>query len=284
MVVSTGFGLWDSSGDAICHGNIMPLQEDSLNTMLPRSSSSSSLSQNATWKSTSFYLIDMTAKLLGMRTADDPQSEFATGQPRLIPQTSVPIPISPNYLANQYDRRVFGAAQQASKYSKVSTFFSNQAEKHYLIAEGAAANAKAAYYQVLLENRLRSIHSPTMKWYWRFCEALEDRIYEKREFLNLLYNSVRGRSNRVWDKEGRLDDMMGDLKFVDEQSRAATQSKIGREDTCKSCRALTLKRDFESPVWPYRRHLDLFCSKEGAKTNFCATWKDDIQALRDQIQ
>lgn len=76
------------------------------------SSASTSSSSSLSSPSTSFYLVDMTAKLLGMRVPDDPQSEFATGQPRLIPQTSVPIPISPNYLTNQYDRRVFNAAQQ----------------------------------------------------------------------------------------------------------------------------------------------------------------------------
>ena len=76
------------------------------------SSTSSSSSLSDVSKSTSFYLVDLTAKLLGMRVPDDPQSEFRTGHPRLIPQTSVPIPISPNYLTNQYDRRVFAAAQQ----------------------------------------------------------------------------------------------------------------------------------------------------------------------------
>ena len=54
--------------------------------------------------------------MLGKRTPDDPLSEFRTGERRLLPETMVPLPMNPRFMEDYNTRKVFGAAQQASKY------------------------------------------------------------------------------------------------------------------------------------------------------------------------
>lgn len=54
------------------------------------------------------------------------------------------------------------------------------------------------------------------------------------------------------------------------------------QDPCPNCHMLSIDRDF-SIVSPYKKHLELFCSREGKRMNFCATWKDDVESVKQQI-